>query len=1309
MRHTNHKKLKSIVAGSLSVAMLSPLVNSLPVEALKTDVKIYSYDDFEIQYEVTGEWKNHQNIMVTVINKSDEPIYNWAFKYNANGKISEIWGAEALECIDNEYVIGSVNYDSKIKNSVSFGYILECDDEKVDVPEDFTLCTKRVDIETGYDIDTNVTFEWADSYIGEISITNTSEEPIVGWKLSLDSLNKITTVWNGDIQDSTGNSYVIAPGEYGYYIDPGTTVKVGFIADKTDNAKLDVEIKGLSAVVRDWTFDTTPDFTDTTDTDSDKLPDVYEKHVYGTDPKKADTDGDGLPDGYEIITLKTNPREADSNNNKVTDDKEDFDSDKLTNIEEYELGTNPFAADTDDDGLSDYDEVKEYGTDPLKVDTDEDTVWDGDEIKLGLDPTDSSDGDTPVKQAVAEEDLEINEYNDDFKISLDITASNYVPDYLEQEESPYTGILSDNRSIIGTPINIEYTGGTITDGSIIFRMSEETINSASHFFEDYDKGLERYGIFIYDEEIGTIIPVPAIYDEENLTISIDASTYMGNLMIIDYESLMYDLGIDPTKEDEEITPPEEEIEPETDDSDITTEEIVIEEDTAETTEEAATDESVTDDEATATEETVSDETAETEETLELLSFEAAEDLSLETSLLSSTLMASPVALGGTETTTTTSSSAWRQVDLVIVIDTTGSMGSSIDKVRRNLTNLIDKLRDDNISLYVSLIDFKDITCGEKTIMNNNNGKQFYSSPQDVKAAISGMRASGGGDTPETDIDGLGMANSLNYRSSSSKYLFLITDTYYKNDNNFGIETLQEVADKLHNKDVMTNIIVPTSYYSTYAPLVSDPDKSKININTDFCDAMYEIISNGSVDTDTVILGSNLVTGSFKSALTYGGPENSDTDGLTDSEEVNWDYVKDLNTKTGEFELPTWEELCKMSKLFKTNPYKGGTNNVQFSKFKSIKVVPATSNPFLRDSDGDYYPDDKEKLEDRLTRNNMYINDAALDDSNYNKGEIFTEADSPKYTDGSFCFSTCDGPAKTQQRSWYSFTRKSNSTYYFDLTPVSDSYYKFGSEDTTSSTIKVTYKSWGKTKTVSPDSDGIYLLEDGTDYTIKFTSTGSYENCRFTVSQDNWVYAPNGGKWEVTKYALGNVVSNVLNDKTIYMPSSRIVSSIAELTGGTSVVCDPDGDMEAQIRQILSNNGMKVDEGELEGALRTIGGAAGTTILFFLPIPGGKVSGGLKAVKLIVSTFTNYCTYSGVPDAISTLLKYMEQYGFKEAYEKGHTNVYTCHNVGIGRNWNAWETAPYIRKITYGNIGTVNINVSDAEIIEFCDWEVSDPA
>ena len=66
----------------------------------------------------------------------------------------------------------------------------------------------------------------------------------------------------------------------------------------------------------------------------------------------------------------------------------DADDDGLSNSEEEELGTDPEVADTDGDGLSDFDEVETHGTDPLVADMDEDGFDDGEEIAAGTDPSD---------------------------------------------------------------------------------------------------------------------------------------------------------------------------------------------------------------------------------------------------------------------------------------------------------------------------------------------------------------------------------------------------------------------------------------------------------------------------------------------------------------------------------------------------------------------------------------------------------------------------------------------------------------------------------------------------------------------------------------------------------------------------------------------------------------------------------------------------------------------------------------------------------------------------------------------------------
>jgi len=69
----------------------------------------------------------------------------------------------------------------------------------------------------------------------------------------------------------------------------------------------------------------------------------------------------------------------------------DTDLDGLDDNEETSLGTDPWLADSDGDGLGDGDEVFIYGTDPMAVDSDGDGVEDGTEIDDGTDPMDETE------------------------------------------------------------------------------------------------------------------------------------------------------------------------------------------------------------------------------------------------------------------------------------------------------------------------------------------------------------------------------------------------------------------------------------------------------------------------------------------------------------------------------------------------------------------------------------------------------------------------------------------------------------------------------------------------------------------------------------------------------------------------------------------------------------------------------------------------------------------------------------------------------------------------------------------------------
>lgn len=78
---------------------------------------------------------------------------------------------------------------------------------------------------------------------------------------------------------------------------------------------------------------------------------------------------------------------AKMNNDKILfGEAVDSDKDGLDDVRERELGTDPYNADTDKDGLSDGDEVIIWKTNPLNPDTDSDTYKDGDEVRNGYNP-----------------------------------------------------------------------------------------------------------------------------------------------------------------------------------------------------------------------------------------------------------------------------------------------------------------------------------------------------------------------------------------------------------------------------------------------------------------------------------------------------------------------------------------------------------------------------------------------------------------------------------------------------------------------------------------------------------------------------------------------------------------------------------------------------------------------------------------------------------------------------------------------------------------------------------------------------------
>lgn len=270
---------------------------------------------------------------------------------------------------------------------------------------------------------------------------------------------------------------------------------------------------------------------DMSDADGDKLPAYYEG-LFGTDPDKADTDEDGLSDYDELLTYFSDPLKADTDGNGKPDAEEDYDSDGLTLKQELELGTDPFNADSDDDGISDGDEIS-AGTDPLKDDSDEDGLKDGAEVEAGLDPAkaDSNDNGIPDGEEITEQTSSV-QFETGKKpaikgASVTLNVPGLIGDHVTVRDTELSDPLSAGVvGAVGSPVSI--TSDTEFDTAVItFEYDEEALG---------DTPPENLAVMWYDEENKdyVIFDRDTVLDRENHTVSY-TTTHFSTYLVVDRE------------------------------------------------------------------------------------------------------------------------------------------------------------------------------------------------------------------------------------------------------------------------------------------------------------------------------------------------------------------------------------------------------------------------------------------------------------------------------------------------------------------------------------------------------------------------------------------------------------------------------------------------------------------------------------------------------------------------------------------------------------------------------------------------------
>lgn len=755
------------------------------------------------------------------------------------------------------------------------------------------------------------------------------------------------------------------------------------------------------------------------DIDSDGASD-YIEGLFGTDLSLDDTDADGLSDYIEIYQTETDPLLDDTDGNGTEDGNEDADADGLTNLEELKIGTDLTKLDSDNDGLSDKDEVGLYKTNPIKKDTDDDSISDGNEILLGLDPLDKcTDGVTPdakrtFKQTLEKSNIDEKLFDENEAIpSLSGEVFDNINGHVSLEAVEIYA-LEDNRASVGKQVyvsndysdevklKLEFDCSSVSentnvlmvcryeDGEIIpcdTKQDNKTIwttvsegyyfvMNAEALLKELDIPMDKYLSAAYeavtlqtmsfeDDFVSRSNNVPKEWYEENYVLVDEEGT-----LIVEDETVEEDsLKETDTKEEEKVNATfendnqeifaavNEDLEQENTLNGEANKITDSEKENSYDTEKSASNDTgsissneinvIIEDNSESKEIFGEPENANLNSTENLDNLDAVsqkedidEDSINSTHYVLSSTLSSPMMLAETLSASTSISG---QADIVFVIDSTGSMWGAINNVVDNIEIFVDSLAaNHSVKANFALVDYKDITCNEDTILVKNGSSNWFSDVTSFKSCISSIYVDGGGDGPETAIDALAMANTLDFRQNANKFVILVTDADYKNDNNYGVRSMAEMTQMLSNAGIVTSVISDSYYEPIYHDLYTNTGGVFGDIYDDFGTVLLELSDNiGEIVND----GSWVILSDYQ-YLKLDQPledENysSDSDSLSDKEElgtlVEKDLSKYINWVLQAYGVP--EEL-----------YKDQT---------SITVYKYKSNPLLPDTDFDGINDDKD--------------------------------------------------------------------------------------------------------------------------------------------------------------------------------------------------------------------------------------------------------------------------------------------------------------------------------------------------------------
>ena len=190
-------------------------------------------------------------------------------------------------------------------------------------------------------------------------------------------------------------------------------------------------------------------------------------------------------------------------------------------------------------------------------------------------------------------------------------------------------------------------------------------------------------------------------------------------------------------------------------------------------------------------------------------------------------------------------------DIVLVVDTTGSMASYISKVADNIKNFADMMTAGGADWRIGLVRYDDINGSQQSStdigvqnVEFSSGDFFTTDASEIESALRNLvdTLGYGGDYEESGYEGVMSAVDYDFRDDAVKSIFVLTDADVHKAPSMGDYSSSDVINALKQKNISLSGIIGSST-TDWDAIIKATEGREYDISSDYGESLADLFAD----------------------------------------------------------------------------------------------------------------------------------------------------------------------------------------------------------------------------------------------------------------------------------------------------------------------------------------------------------------------------------------------------------------------------------------------------------------------------------